>query len=239
MYSGYLSTNSSEKASSDGSIHYTFLESLNDPTKDPVILWLNGGPGCSSLFGLFGEIGPYLYDGSSWNYNDFTWLKNASILVFETPFGVGFSYNTTAVKYEDNDTALYNYYALLNWFQNFPEFKNLDFWITGESYAGVYIPFLTSLILNNTKSNGINLKGIMVGNPVMLNDNVFNNNTMLAYLVSHNLFSPQLVNILENSCPSDPDSASCQYAVQQISSLVKRINPYGKIIQKTNFICFV
>jgi len=47
------------------SLHYTFLESTNDPSTDPVLLWSNGGPGCSSLLGLFAENGPYILDNNN------------------------------------------------------------------------------------------------------------------------------------------------------------------------------
>ena len=231
MYSGYLATNAPGSSVSNGSIHYTFVESLGNSTTDPVILWLNGGPGCSSLFGLFEEIGPYLQsDFEVWNKNNYTWLQNASILVLESPFGVGFSYNTTAVNYTENDTAIYNYYALLNWFESFSAFKSLPFWITGESYAGMYIPYLTSLIINNTATNKINLKGIMVGNGVLVTDDAFNNNTLLNYFANHNLFSPQLLSILNGVCPNDPLSASCLYAQQEAASILTRVNPYGNLL---------
>jgi len=228
MYSGYLQTSGPNGEASKGLIHYTFLESQGTPATDPVILWLNGGPGCSSLFGLFQEIGPFIYDGTNWNKNPYTWLQSASILVFESPFGVGFSYNTTAVNYNDNETALYNYFALLNWFHSYSDFKKVSFWITGESYAGMYIPFLSSLILNNINTNGINLKGIMVGNGVLITDDAFNNNALLSYLGNHNLFSPQLLQVLKGVCPNDPDSISCQYALQQVNAILQRVNPYGK-----------
>jgi carboxypeptidase C (cathepsin A) len=102
----------------------------------------------------------------------------------------------------------------------------VPFWITGESYAGMYIPFLSSLILNNTKANGINFQGIMVGNGVMITDDVFNNNTLLSYLENHNLFSPQILQVLQGVCPNDPESISCQYALQQVNAILKRVNPY-------------
>lgn len=57
------------------------------------MLWLNGGPGCSSLLGLMQEIGPYVIDNGETTYveNPWSWNKNAHLLFLEAPFGVGFS----------------------------------------------------------------------------------------------------------------------------------------------------
>ena len=51
-YSGYLT------ATTTKSLHYVFAESLNNPATDPVVIWFNGGPGCSSMLGFMQENGP-------------------------------------------------------------------------------------------------------------------------------------------------------------------------------------
>ena len=69
------------------------MESQGNPETDPVILWLNGGPGCSSLLGLTTEIGPFVMDmdDTEFKQNVYAWNKNANIIFLESPTGVGFS----------------------------------------------------------------------------------------------------------------------------------------------------
>jgi len=158
QYSGYLDDEEDDKH-----LFYWFFESRNDPKNDPVVLWLNGGPGCSSLTGLFMELGP-----SSINkkietvYNDYSWNSNASVIFLDQPVNVGFSYSGSSVS--NTVAAGKDVYALLTlFFKQFPEYAHQDFHIAGESYAGHYIPVFTSEILSHKKNN-INLKSILIGN---------------------------------------------------------------------------
>lgn len=92
----------------------------------------------------------------------------ANVLFLESPAGVGFSYSNTTSDYAkngDKNTAKDNYAFLLNWLERFPEYKDRDFYISGESYAGNYVPQLAYTILYHNKMTNnthINLKGIIV-----------------------------------------------------------------------------
>jgi len=92
----------------------------------------------------------------------------ANVLFLESPAGIGFSYSNTTSDYDnsgDKSTAKDSYVFLINWLERFPQYKTRDFYISGESYAGHYVPQLASTILHNNKlySNTIiNLKGISV-----------------------------------------------------------------------------
>jgi hypothetical protein len=176
-WSGYLEVPGSKGGvEGEGSkfYHYWFVESEGNPKTDPVALWLNGGPGSSSLIGFLTENGPFETKDASLTENttatpklfhrETGWQKAASYIFLESPAGVGFSYcdydNCTA---SDTSTAIDNHRVLKKFFAGFPEFAKNDFYITGESYAGVYCPTLAEQIMNDA-SNAINLKGLAVGN---------------------------------------------------------------------------
>lgn len=92
----------------------------------------------------------------------------SNVIFLESPAGVGFSYSNTSSDYVnvgDKKTAEDSYTFLINWLERFPQYKTRDFFITGESYSGHYVPQLAYTILsNNNKTNQtvINLKGIAV-----------------------------------------------------------------------------
>ena len=144
----------------------------DDSTSVPVILWLNGGPGCSSLDGLVYEHGPFRInatDPTKLYRFDETWAKVGHMLYLESPLGVGYSYSNAKADYnvDDDQTAAQNLAAVEKFFALFPELGARDFFITGESYAGVYVPTLAEAILNATESGtytGAPLKGMAAGN---------------------------------------------------------------------------
>ncbi|KAL0384184.1 UNVERIFIED_CONTAM: Serine carboxypeptidase II-3 [Sesamum radiatum] len=139
QYSGYVTVD----PVAGRALFYWFTESEDSPNK-PLVLWLNGGPGCSSIgSGAMTELGPFRVnpDGKTLWYNKNGWNTVANILFLESPAGVGFSYSNTSSDYVTGDTrtAADSYTFLLNWLERFPEYKTRDFYITGESYAGHYI----------------------------------------------------------------------------------------------------
>ncbi len=91
-YSGFLNVRPTAKQ-----LHYVFIESLSNPKTDPIVIWFNGGPGCSSLLGLFQENGPFVIDDGETiiKPNPFPWNREANLLYIESPAGVGFSYSTS------------------------------------------------------------------------------------------------------------------------------------------------
>ncbi|RKP32678.1 hypothetical protein METBISCDRAFT_29544 [Metschnikowia bicuspidata] len=158
QYTGYL-----DVVEEDKHFFYWFFESRNDPKNDPVILWLNGGPGCSSLTGLFFELGPSsIGEDLKPVFNPHAWNKNASVIFLDQPVNVGFSYSSKSVT--NTVAAGKDVYAFLElFFKQFPEYKNVDFHIAGESYGGHYIPAFALEILSH-KDRLFDLKSVLIGN---------------------------------------------------------------------------
>eukprot|EP01104_Vermistella_antarctica_P000731 TRINITY_DN10851_c0_g1_i1.p1 TRINITY_DN10851_c0_g1~~TRINITY_DN10851_c0_g1_i1.p1 ORF type:complete len:504 (+),score=141.88 TRINITY_DN10851_c0_g1_i1:357-1868(+) len=167
MSSGYITVDQT----SNRSLFYWFVAAEESPETAPLVFWTNGGPGCSGLIGLFTENGPFapMANGSI-GENPFTWQKIANMIFIEQPAGVGFSYSNNATDYntDDQKAAADNYEFIQLWLQVYTEFSGRDFWITAESYGGVYVPTFTDLIVkDNTTVINQMLKGIMIGNPVV------------------------------------------------------------------------
>jgi serine carboxypeptidase-like clade 2 len=169
QYSGYITVNETHGRY----LFFYFVESQNNPASDPVVLWLQGGPGCSGLYAVTQEHGPITSNSDlKGGMRPFGWSWNrvANMLYIESPAGVGFSYSKTPSDYNtgDNRTAEDNYVFLQRWYQVFTQFRTNDLWIVGESYGGVYVPTLTLRVLDGPDSHLRSvLKGLMLGNPVV------------------------------------------------------------------------
>ncbi|KAI5342036.1 hypothetical protein L3X38_009911 [Prunus dulcis] len=192
---------------------YYFAEAEKAKDSLPLLLWLNGGPGCSSLaYGAMLELGPFRIhsDGKTLYQNRFSWNYAANVLFLESPAGVGFSYSNKTSDYDangDRRTAADNYMFLVNWLERFPEHKDREFYISGESYAGHYVPQLAHTILyHNKRANKtiINLKGIMIGNAVINDETDLRG--MYDYLASHALISDQTANKINKYCDFSPNA---------------------------------
>ncbi|KAG5145984.1 hypothetical protein JHK84_031527 [Glycine max] len=164
-HAGYYSLPHSKAAR----MFYFFFESRNNKD-DPVVIWLTGGPGCGSELALFYENGPFhIANNLSLTWNDYGWDQASNILFVDQPTGTGFSYSSEESDIRHDETGISNdlYDFLQEFFKAHPEFVKNDFYITGESYAGHYVPALASRVNQGNKQNQgihINLKGFAIGN---------------------------------------------------------------------------
>ena len=188
MYSGFVDAGTPPSGKGTMYFHYAAFEAEENPATAPVVFWYNGGPGASSLFGLFGELGPLFVDLRSvatadYNktgvptpfYNDATWTKRFNVIAVDSPPPVGFSYCTEEGPSGKgtscgpwNDTAVFKanskaVTAIMT--KAFPEWLKNELYVTGESYAGVYVPGLVADLL--AEGTELNIRGYAVGDGCM------------------------------------------------------------------------
>lgn len=163
-YAGYLTVNSVYNSN----LFFWFFPAENNPSKAPVALWLQGGPGGSSLFGTFAENGPFsITKDLKLARRSHYWSQQLNMIYIDNPVGTGFSFTDIDIGYATNEAEVGTdlYAALVQFFQLFPEYQSHDFFITGESYAGKYIPALGHTIHKNNPGAQvrINLVGMAIG----------------------------------------------------------------------------
>jgi len=158
-----------------------------DVAKFPLLLWFNGGPGASSMFGAMSENGPYLMDASGLVVeNPYAWNQQAHIMYWDNPVGAGYSYTDKGEKgFVTNEVEVGErmYQALQAFFKDdrYEKYAACDLYVTGESYGGKYIPAICNVIRQkkygldpgskvsppDPQDVEINLKGMAIGNPYM------------------------------------------------------------------------
>ncbi|KAJ7291091.1 peptidase S10 serine carboxypeptidase [Mycena rebaudengoi] len=174
VYTGYLDVDQGAKH-----LFFYFFESRRDPAKDDVLMWINGGPGCSSAMGLLMELGPCSIDMSAnassnkTTWNPFAWNSEANIFFLDQPVGVGFSYADFGETIETTEDAAKNVHAFISiFFETFSQFAGRGLHLSGESYAGRYLPVFASEIYDQNqlaKSEGrstLNLQSVIIGNGI-------------------------------------------------------------------------
>eukprot|EP01039_Chlorochromonas_danica_P002152 gene2152-2348_t len=184
-YAGHIPVDSAR----GGYFFYWLFEAEEDAMNKPLLIWLNGGPGCSSMDGLWLELGPFRLssDGKVVSRNPYSWHSVANLLFIDQPVGTGLSYTTSKDGHARNDEIVNAHFTtfLVNFFKRYPSFvkeqkqdgKNgkvkkitRPIIFAGESHAGHYIPSLVAHLLNINKGGGINglmisIEGLALGNP--------------------------------------------------------------------------
>ncbi|CAK1544218.1 unnamed protein product [Leptosia nina] len=164
-YAGYLTVN---KEYNSNLFFWYFPVMEKSVEETPWIIWLQGGPGASSLYGLFTEIGPFFVNKeNTLEEMKYSWSKNHSLLFIDNPVGTGFSFTDDDRGYATNQTTIGEnlYTALQQFLTLFPELRKAPLTIAGESYAGKHIPSLGVQILwHKQEDEPINLQGLAIGN---------------------------------------------------------------------------
>ncbi|XP_047332702.1 serine carboxypeptidase-like 50 [Impatiens glandulifera] len=173
--SGYLPVN----PATGSAIFYTFYESqepISSISETPLLIWLQGGPGCSSSLGNFYELGPWRVSENQnskeikLEQNPAPWNRLFGLLFLDNPIGVGFSIasNPDEIPKDEHAVGEQLFSAIKAFINLDPSFKTRPIYITGESYGGKYVPAIGYYILNKNPylpiSEQVKLAGIAIGN---------------------------------------------------------------------------
>lgn len=233
-YSGFLAGSTSTRH-----LSYVFVESESDPANKPVLLWLNGGPGCSSFIGFWLEQGPLTMQGDGGlAENAGRWNQHVNVLFLESPPGVGFSYDSSLplpLIANDTTTTADSLAALEDFFNSFPAFSQSTLWLSGESYAGIYIPWLARAVLANgsaTLSARLKRGGILVGNGALMTDGTYEGllvEQRMAHAHNHGLFSTSLRTQIDATCTNytAPRTPACDALLSQYVAEMGPLNSYN------------
>lgn len=222
IYSYYLNKVEGSRfdAADDKHYFYWFFEkrttslqpssSENSDEPVPLLIWLNGGPGCSSMLGLLTENGPCLVNsaGDGTTVNPYSWNEVAHILYLDQPAKTGYSYGEANDHNEDMvaEDAYYFIQAFLQ-SEEGQKYQDSPLYLTGESYAGHYIPAIAHRILEGNEGENdlltIPLAGVAIGNPWLDPETQYQWYAAMASENSHGLkiFTDEEVQKMKDSTP--------------------------------------
>jgi cathepsin A (carboxypeptidase C) len=220
---GYFDTD----ASSRSRIFFWMFPSQHEPSEDPVIIWLQGGPGASGLYGILNQWGPKRIKRREnpaagqpqWDFDDNPYRldQKATVIFIDQPLGTGFSYSEqNPPRVVSNSKAAVN--DLIWWIGKFRQttfqtrdgplnFADNPLHIAGPSYSGHIIPLLAQQIMVQNVYPA--LKSILIGNGMM----------DLALQVPHvydvacdpDTYEPPRLNYTASNCPTLKENlVNCQ-----------------------------
>ncbi|KAL4798884.1 Alpha/Beta hydrolase protein [Aspergillus venezuelensis] len=152
------------------SLFFWLFEAEDTLYDDNLIIWFNGGPGCSSLIGLTTGNGPISFDGNTTRMvaNPYPWTKLGHVLYVDQPVGTGYATASEPYPAVDNGVVTTHFYDWLqSFFAHFPHLQSKQLHLSGESWAGVYIPYFASAIVDNQDSFPLNLQSMTIGDGSM------------------------------------------------------------------------
>jgi carboxypeptidase D len=166
-------------------LFFWFTPSDNPEADNEIVIWLNGGPGCSSLYGFLREQGPVLWrPGASVPvHNPWSWRNLTNIVWIDQPVGTGFSQGTPNATSSEDAAAQF-----LGFWRNFVDLFHLHHYrifVTGESFAGQYVPYIADAMLEQENSELFNVSGIMMYDPSIGRPEVTKSIPIVAFTDQH------------------------------------------------------
>ncbi|ONH91986.1 hypothetical protein PRUPE_8G148200 [Prunus persica] len=235
LQTGYVGVGNSEELQ----MFYYFTESESSPENDPLLLWMTGGPRCSSFYGLVYEIGPISFQFNDLSkdplklvLNPYSWTKVANIIFLDAPAATGYSYSTTLEGLISSDTlhATRAYQFLQKWLVAHPQFLSNPLYISGDSFTGKIVPIIVQHITQGIEAGmepALNLKGYIIGNPSTNAKEDFNSRIEYAHrlaLISDRVYESSKRNCKGEYVDVDPKNQLCLNSLQAFKECTRRLD---------------
>jgi len=253
MYTGYLDIDGTNKPGKEGSLFYWFVECA-DNSSNNLIVWFNGCSGCSSLYALLKENGPFILNESNTTFKENlqSWNKLSHVLYIDSPSETGFSPKNDGV-FNNHKVTQESIKAIYQFFDLFPRFQSCDIFLSGESYSGIIIPNIVNYARRRYQDLYSKLKGVVLLSPFLTwKDNLKN---MADYALYHGIISVEMYqsldsngclekfNKLKNKQAESTIEQFCHNAIMEflefvftsglnVNNIVKKCHNVASIIQK-------
>lgn len=231
---GANSTSRFANRTSENELFFWFFPSENELASNEIVIWLNGGPGCSSMDGLFQENGPFLWQSGTYSPqpNPFAWTNLTNMVWIDQPIGTGLSnWAPGAPELVTSEAIVAEQFA--GFWQNFIDtfdMQGYDVYITGESYAGMYVPYIASHFLDLNDTSYYNVKGIQINDPSIGSGSVLEEAPAAQFLRDNSV----LFNLNDTTTASIYQKAEdCGY--NEFLDLALTFPPSGKFPSPTSF----
>ncbi|KAK8937926.1 Serine carboxypeptidase-like 18 [Platanthera guangdongensis] len=237
LETGYTTVNEVSGAE----LFYYFVPSERNPSKDPVLIWLSGGPGCSAFSAFAMDMGPVkfnvdYFDGNmpSLVANPYSWTMVSNMIFLDWPIGTGFSYSKNADDYEAENvnTKELIYKFLRKWFLDHPQYISNPFYLGGDSYGAKMTAFVAHEIAEGNENGQqpvINLKGYVIGNG--RTGELIEASSEVVHAHDLAIISDELYELIQTNCVGEdyfnPKNAVCATHLDTFNAFLSEINSYN------------
>ncbi|KAK1975715.1 serine carboxypeptidase [Colletotrichum cereale] len=166
-YAGLLPVDATAGDDETQELYFWFFPKETPSENKEIVIWLTGGPGCSSIGELFRENGPISWKPGTYApvRNPWSWHRLANVVWVDQPVGTGYSRGPVTAT-DQRDVAR----QFLGFWRTFVDTFGLQgykVYVAGSSYSGLFTPYISSAMLDAEDTGYFNVKGMMVFDPLL------------------------------------------------------------------------
>ncbi|EHK49574.1 hypothetical protein TRIATDRAFT_50602, partial [Trichoderma atroviride IMI 206040] len=177
----------SNKRNETDELFFWFFPTNNEEHQDDkeIVIWLSGGPGCSSMLAILQENGPLSWQPGTLEptHNPFSWHLLTNVVWIDQPVGTGFSKGNASITDEDGLAEQFK-----GFWRNFVDTFGMHGWkvyIAGESWAGAYGPYISSHFIDAKDTDYFDVQGLIIYDGIMFDQALQSNVPILPFITRY------------------------------------------------------